>query len=96
MAENEDLMPNDASSSIRCRYCGQRNQVRADGGDARCGRCRLPLSDAPHKKFSKLDKNEYMAVVEARFKAANPDNDGTLDAKELRSRAGLALLRLVK
>jgi hypothetical protein len=35
-------------------------------------------------------------VVESRFKAADPDNDGTLDEKELRSRAGQALLRLLQ
>ena len=40
--------------------------------------------------------DEYLAVVEQRFKAADPDNDGTLDAKELRSRSGRALLRLLK
>jgi hypothetical protein len=36
-----------------------------------------------------------MALVEMRFNAANPDNDGTLDAKELRSPVGRNLLRLV-
>jgi len=37
-----------------------------------------------------------MALVERRFKAADPDKDGTIDAKELRSRAGFALLHLLK
>jgi hypothetical protein len=36
------------------------------------------------------------AVVEQRFKAADPDNDGTLDAKELSNPAGRALLRLLQ
>jgi hypothetical protein len=35
-------------------------------------------------------------VVEKRFKAADLDNDGTLDDKELHSRAGEALLRLLQ
>jgi len=35
-------------------------------------------------------------VVEKRFKAADPDKDGTLDAKEFNSRAGKALLRLLR
>jgi hypothetical protein len=35
-------------------------------------------------------------VVEQRFNAANPDKDGTLDAKELNSRAGRSLLRLLR
>jgi hypothetical protein len=37
-----------------------------------------------------------LAVVEQRFKAADPDNDGTLDAKELSTPAGRALLRLLQ
>jgi hypothetical protein len=41
-------------------------------------------------------KDEYLKVVESRFEAADPDNDGTLDEKELRSRAGQALLRLLQ
>ncbi|MEA2952190.1 MAG: hypothetical protein QOJ96_1710, partial [Alphaproteobacteria bacterium] len=36
------------------------------------------------------------SVVEQRFNAANPDKDGTLDAKELNARAGRALLRLLR
>ncbi|MGA7997969.1 MAG: calcium-binding protein, partial [Bradyrhizobium sp.] len=31
-----------------------------------------------------------------RFNAADPDHDGTLDAKELNSKAGQALLRLLR
>jgi len=34
--------------------------------------------------------------VEQRFNALNSDKDGTLDAKELRSSGGKALLRLLK
>jgi hypothetical protein len=34
--------------------------------------------------------------VEQRFNAADPDKDGTLDAKELKSPAGRALLRLLR
>jgi hypothetical protein len=36
-----------------------------------------------------------MALVEMRFNASETDHDGTLDAKELRSRAGRNLLRSV-
>jgi len=42
-----------------------------------------------------LSKAEYLSVVEKRFRAANPDNDATIDEKELGSRAGHALLRLL-
>jgi Ca2+-binding EF-hand superfamily protein len=41
-----------------------------------------------------ISKDEYMAEVEQRFKGADADKDGTLTPKELRSRAGRALLRL--
>src|SRR5215203_296334 len=68
MADNEDLINN--LPSIRCRYCGQRNQVRTDGGDARCGRCRLPLSEEPHKKFARLDKEQYIHPADRRALAA--------------------------
>jgi hypothetical protein len=43
-----------------------------------------------------LDKAEYLAAVEARFKAANPDGDKTIECKELSSKAGKALLKLLK
>src|SRR5918998_3115846 len=62
MADNEN--------SIRCRYCGQRNQVRTDAGDPRCGRCRLPLSDEPHKKFASLNKDQYIHPDDRRALAA--------------------------
>ena len=42
-----------------------------------------------------ISKDEYLAFVEAIFKRANADNDGTIDAKELKTPAGRALLRLL-
>jgi hypothetical protein len=33
--------------------------------------------------------------VEKRFKAADPDNEGTIDGKELKSAAGRSLARLL-
>jgi len=61
----------------------------------------LGISAAAFKKANPdkdgtLDKAEYMALVEARFNAANPDKDGHLDAKELKTKAGRALLLLIK
>lgn len=47
-------------------------------------------------KDSTIDKSEYLSIVEARFKAANGDADTTIDCKELNSRAGHALLRLIR
>jgi len=43
-----------------------------------------------------LTWDEYLAVVEQRFNAANSDKDGTLDARELNSHAGQALMGLLK
>lgn len=48
--------------NVRCRYCGQKNAVKPDykNGDAVCGRCKMPLSDEPHKKFADLSKHDYI------------------------------------
>ena len=58
--------------SVRCRYCGQKNNVKADfkNGDAVCGRCRLPLSDEPHKKFADLNKHDYIHPADSKALAA--------------------------
>ena len=45
--------------------------------------------------FGTLTKDEYFTIVEKRFKAADPDNDGTVSAAKLRTKAGRALLRLL-
>jgi len=60
----------DDSVEIRCRYCGQRNQLKDGNGGAKCGRCRLILSDAPHKKFANLDKHDYVHPSDSRALAA--------------------------
>jgi Ca2+-binding EF-hand superfamily protein len=51
-------------------------------------------ADADHD--GTLTKDEYLALVEKRFRAADTDADGTLTAKELHSKAGRALLRLIR
>jgi Zn-dependent protease with chaperone function len=58
--------------SVRCRYCGQKNSVKEDykNGEAKCGRCRLPLSNAPHKKFADLSKHEYVHPLDSKALAA--------------------------
>lgn len=71
MADEESSALESARRSIRCRYCGQRNQVRETAnGEARCGRCRLLLSAEPHKKFATLDKNQYIHPADSRALAA--------------------------
>jgi Ca2+-binding EF-hand superfamily protein len=47
-------------------------------------------------KYGTISKDEYLAVVEQRFKAADTDNDGTLTRQELRTKAGSRLLFLLK
>ncbi len=52
----------------RCRYCGQRNRVPADWtprAGVRCGRCRLPLDEQPHRKFPGLLPREYIHPLDS-------------------------------
>ena len=58
--------------SIRCRFCGQKNAVKADykNRDANCGKCKLPLSDEPHKKFADLSKHDYIHPADSKALAA--------------------------
>ncbi|MDQ3257208.1 MAG: M48 family metallopeptidase [Acidobacteriota bacterium] len=70
MADFESSTGQNGSTAVRCRYCGQLNQTRADGGQPKCGRCRLLLSDEPHKKFADLDKHEYVHPSDSRALAA--------------------------
>ncbi|HQX56365.1 MAG TPA: M48 family metallopeptidase [Pyrinomonadaceae bacterium] len=60
------------SLSVRCRYCGQKNAVKEGyvNGDAVCGKCKLPLSNAPHKKFAALNKHEYIHPADSKALAA--------------------------
>src|ERR671939_841810 len=69
MADLETL-GGEGGETIRCRYCGQLNNVRTQTGQARCGRCRLLLSDEPHKKFANLDKYSYIHPLDSRALAA--------------------------
>lgn len=60
------------SLSVRCRYCGQKNAVKAGykNGSANCGKCKLPLSNEPHKKFADLNKHEYIHPADSKALAA--------------------------
>jgi Zn-dependent protease with chaperone function len=84
--------------SVRCRYCGQKNSVKADfkNGDAVCGKCRLPLSDEPHKKFADLTKHDYVHPLDSKALAALraiPGIDSAL--RKLLSVTGEAALRVI-
>ena len=60
------------SHFVRCRYCGQKNSVKADykNNAAVCGKCKLPLSNEPHKKFADLSKHEYIHPADSKALAA--------------------------
>jgi Zn-dependent protease with chaperone function len=64
--KSESLEPS-KPNSVTCRFCGQKNNVKADykNGDANCGRCKLPLSDEPRKVFAHLHKNDYIHPADA-------------------------------
>lgn len=57
---------------VRCRYCGQKNAVKADykNNSANCGKCKMPLSNEPHKKFADLNKHEYIHPLDSKALAA--------------------------
>src|SRR5215203_963910 len=57
---------------VRCRYCGQKNSVKSDykSDTANCGKCKLPLSNEPHKKFADLSKHEYIHPADSKALAA--------------------------
>ena len=57
---------------VRCRYCGQKNTVKENykNGQANCGKCKLPLSNEPHKKFADLDKHDYVHPLDSKALAA--------------------------
>src|ERR687885_1109500 len=71
MADMELANRGGDGAQVRCRYCGQLNTTRAGTvGAPRCGRCHLPLSDAPHKKFAELNKDDYVHPADAKALAA--------------------------
>jgi Zn-dependent protease with chaperone function len=86
----------ESNESVRCRYCGQRNQTTPRDGQPRCGRCRLPLSDEPHKKFARLDKDQYIHPADSRALAALraiPGIDSAL--KKLLAVTGESAIRVI-
>jgi len=97
MPSEENTALEDERNSIRCRYCGQRNQIRTtENGEARCGRCRLLLSDEPHKKFAHLNKNQYVHPADKRALAALraiPGIDSAL--KKLLAVTGESAIRVI-
>src|SRR5947209_12466261 len=96
MADLEIVSGENGGATVRCRYCGQLNQTRADGGQPACGRCRLPLSEEPHKKFAELDKHSYIHPLDSRALAALKTIPG-IDAalKKLLEVTGESAIRVI-
>jgi len=82
--------------TVRCRYCGQLNQTRGDGGQAKCGRCHLPLSSESHRKFADLDKHDYVHPLDSRALAALKTIPGIDSAlKKLLEVTGESAIRVI-
>src|ERR671916_159709 len=95
MADLETL-GGEGGETTRCRYCGQLNNVRTQTGQARCGRCRLLLSDEPHKKFAHLDKYSYVHPLDSRALAALRNIPGIDSAlKKLLEVTGESAIRVI-
>jgi Zn-dependent protease with chaperone function len=97
MADNDSLAEQqNEGATVRCRYCGQLNQTRTNGGQARCGRCRLTLSGEPHKKFADLGKHEYVHPADSRALAALKTIPGIDSAlKKLLQVTGESAIRVI-
>lgn len=92
----DENSPLEKSASVRCRFCGQLNQTRVGRVDPRCGRCRLPLSGEPHKKFADLNKHDYIHPADSRALAALrtiPGIDSAL--KKLLAVTGESAIRVI-
>ncbi|MFL6331758.1 MAG: M48 family metallopeptidase [Pyrinomonadaceae bacterium] len=93
-----DLEPlgGEGGETIRCRYCGQLNNLRTQTGQVRCGRCRLLLSGDPHKKFANLDKYSYIHPLDSRALAALRNIPGIDTAlKKLLEVTGESAIRVI-
>jgi Zn-dependent protease with chaperone function len=96
MRDIEPLPIDQEHESVRCRYCGQLNHTKDTSGTPRCGRCRLTLSDTPHKKFADLDKHSYVHPSDSRALAALrtiPGIDSAL--KKLLAVTGESVIRVI-
>lgn len=82
MSENSEVVFGEGGDGdrIRCRFCGRLNKVKSRNTAAiniRCGRCRLPLSDEAHKKWSSLDPHSYIHPLDSQALSALKKIPGT-------------------
>ena len=93
MAENEDLLKTSPQSAAVTAASAIKSP---DDGEARCGRCRLPLSDAPHKKFARPGQGSIHSSgrqPRARGLRAIPGIDSAL--KKLLAVTGESAIRVI-
>src|SRR5918911_661068 len=96
MSQDFSAADQNGGPQIRCRYCGPLNKARAESGQAKCGRCRLPLSDEPHKKFADLNKHDYVHPSDSRALAALRTIPGIDTAlKKLLAVTGESAIRII-
>lgn len=96
--KNEETDASGKKHFVKCRYCGQRNGVKEGytNSDANCGKCKLPLSNEPHKKFADLTKHDYVHPADSKALAALkaiPGIDSAL--RKLLSVTGESALRVI-
>jgi hypothetical protein len=70
---------------------GQLERAEVKG---RISKAAFAAADPDHD--GKLSKDEYTALADKYFSAADKDGDGTVDAKELHSKPGKRLARLLR
>jgi hypothetical protein len=75
------------------RFCGSNLSAEYAKLNA-AGEAKFDSLDTDHD--GTLDKSEYLGLVEARFKAADTDHDGTISGAEFSTKAGQALVHLLK
>ncbi len=72
LTDDLPLIEPEDSDRMRCRFCGRLNKVKLHNTNAsiRCGSCRLPLSEDPHKKWTKLDPHSYIHPLDSQALSA--------------------------
>ncbi len=96
--KNGKLELAEVKSAAAARF-DELNPDQDDSLDEREAAAVLPgesFRQADANKDGKVSKAEYLAYVEQMFDRANPDKDGALERAELESKAGQALMHMLR